>query len=79
MILFIYIRKVPRVIKRNLTNGHVETIGNKRTEGHGLIPPTNPNIQPTSILTPNNISNQIKSIENNKFLKIKPKPYISFD
>jgi hypothetical protein len=69
---------LPRVIKRNLTNGHVETIGNKRTEGHGLIPPIHPNIQSTSILTPNQ-SNQIKSIENNKFFKMKPKAYISFD
>ena len=30
----------PRVIKRQLTNGRIETIGNKRTEGHGIIPAT---------------------------------------
>jgi hypothetical protein len=82
MLLLIYIRKVPsRTIKRNLIKGHVETIGNLRTEGHGLM--LNDPAQPTKTISEH--TNAVKSSLNinpdiNKFfLKIRPKPYISFD
>ena len=58
-----------RTIQRSLTNGRVETIGNKKTEGHGILPEQKE--------IPNN---DIKSSEKRKYLKIlKPKQYISFD
>ena len=59
-----------RTIQRSLTNGRVETIGNKKTEGHGILLPENKEIT----------NNDTKSSENRKYLKIlEPKQYISFD
>jgi len=66
-----------RTIKRNLLNRRSETIGHFRTEGQGLIPTAPPHIKPISIIP--NQTNHINSTDINKFLKVKPKNYISFD
>jgi hypothetical protein len=78
----------PRAIRKNLTCGRAETIANKRTEGHGLIQDNTPVIAPVSTPAVSTIpiatttsNNTIKPLDISqlKFLKIKPKQYISFD
>jgi hypothetical protein len=72
-----------RAIKKDMVNGKTQIIGNKRTEGHGLIPtgPNNNDIvhtvhPPITTTMSNNVSNNNAS----KFLKVlKPKSYINFD
>jgi hypothetical protein len=73
-----------RTIKRNLTKGHAEIIGNLRTEGHGLMSndPSQQTINSNSVKAPTMIGSSITNKNNdiNKFfLKIHPKSYISFD
>ena len=77
----------PRAIRKNLTCGRAETIANKKTEGYGLIKDNTPVIAPvtpavsTIPIATKTSNNTIKpmDISQLKFLKIKPKAYISFD
>jgi hypothetical protein len=75
-----------RTIKRNLTKGHVEIIGNLRTEGHGLMTndPSQNTISSNAVRVPISIGTSITNTNKNNdinkfFLKIHPKSYISFD
>jgi hypothetical protein len=65
-----------RAIKRNMTNCKTEIIGHKKTVGHGIV-------NETSVIssTSKPVDTIHKPLEGkqSKFLKIKIKPYISFD
>jgi len=66
-----------RAISRNIINGRSKILGHVKTEGHGLIEPN----QTTSRDSESIVSKPIigGSINDKKFLKVKPKSYISFD
>jgi len=73
-----------RTIKRNLINGHIETIGNVKTEGQGLMFHNEAHPIENDVVIPSQINptkyNPNENININKFfLKLRPKSYISFD